>query len=147
MWPSRRRLYSVMSASRCNSPSDPHRGNPAYRKALWAVLAINAAMFAVEIGAGLAAGSASLQADALDFLGDAANYGISLFVVGMASAIGLAFLGSDRIVQTLAMQWIEESVNVVGQACFLLAAVLLWRADESFHPAAAVLPSESAVDA
>jgi Co/Zn/Cd efflux system component len=41
-------------------------------------------MFVVEIGAGLAAGSASLQADALDFLGDAANYGISLFVVGMA---------------------------------------------------------------
>ena len=31
-----------------------------------------------------AAGSASLQADALDFLGDAANYVISLFVVGMA---------------------------------------------------------------
>jgi Co/Zn/Cd efflux system component len=41
-------------------------------------------MFAVEIGAGLAAGSASLQADALDFLGDAANYCVSLFVVGMA---------------------------------------------------------------
>jgi Co/Zn/Cd efflux system component len=34
--------------------------------------------------AGLAAGSASLQADALDFLGDAANYAVSLFVVGMA---------------------------------------------------------------
>jgi Co/Zn/Cd efflux system component len=47
------------------------------------VLAINAAMFAVEIGAGFLAGSASLQADALDFLGDAANYAISLFVVGM----------------------------------------------------------------
>jgi Co/Zn/Cd efflux system component len=41
-------------------------------------------MFAVEVIAGLAAGSASLQADALDFLGDAGNYGISLFVVGMA---------------------------------------------------------------
>jgi Co/Zn/Cd efflux system component len=47
-------------------------------------LAINAAMFAFEIGAGIVAGSASLQADALDFLGDAANYAISLFVVGMA---------------------------------------------------------------
>src|SRR5215471_10602804 len=63
---------------------DPHRGNPIYRRVLWATLAINAAMFLVEIGAGVAAGSASLQADALDFLGDAANYGISLFVVGMA---------------------------------------------------------------
>jgi hypothetical protein len=48
------------------------------------VLAINAAMFFVEIGAGVLSGSASLQADALDFLGDAANYGISLLVVGMA---------------------------------------------------------------
>lgn len=45
---------------------------------------INSGMFAVEVIAGLAAGSASLQADALDFLGDAGNYGISLFVVGMA---------------------------------------------------------------
>jgi len=56
----------------------------AFRRVLWCVLAINAGMFAIEIGAGLAAGSASLQADALDFLGDAANYAISLFVVGMA---------------------------------------------------------------
>jgi len=64
--------------------TDPHRGDAGYRRALWAVLAINALMFLVETGAGLAAGSASLQADALDFLGDAANYAISLFVVGMA---------------------------------------------------------------
>jgi Co/Zn/Cd efflux system component len=48
------------------------------------VLAINAVTFAVEVSAGLAAGSASLQADALDFLGDAGNYAISLFAVGMA---------------------------------------------------------------
>jgi len=54
------------------------------RRVLWAVLAINLAMFLVEVGAGLAAGSASLQADALDFLGDAANYAISLLVIGMA---------------------------------------------------------------
>jgi Co/Zn/Cd efflux system component len=66
----------------CKAP-DPHRGNSAYRRVLWLVLAINAVMFLVEIGAGLAAGSASLQADALDFLGDASNYAISLLVVGM----------------------------------------------------------------
>jgi Co/Zn/Cd efflux system component len=54
-----------------------------YHRVLWAVLGINAAMFLVEVGAGLMAGSASLQADALDFLGDAANYGISLLVIGM----------------------------------------------------------------
>ena len=35
--------------------SDPHRGNAAYRRVLWAVLAINAVTFAVEVGAGLAA--------------------------------------------------------------------------------------------
>lgn len=58
--------------------------NIAYRRVLWAVLTINAAMFAVEIIAGLAAGSASLQADSLDFLGDTANYAISLLLVGMA---------------------------------------------------------------
>jgi Co/Zn/Cd efflux system component len=72
-----------MSATCCHDchNDDPHRGNPAY---LWIVLAINAVMFAVEIAAGLAAGSASLQADALDFLGDAGNCAISLLVVGMA---------------------------------------------------------------
>jgi Co/Zn/Cd efflux system component len=73
-----------MSASCCNQPVDIHRGNQGYRRVLWAVLAINAVMFAVEVAAGMAAGSASLQADALDFLGDAGNYAISLFVVGMA---------------------------------------------------------------
>lgn len=59
---------------------------PAWRRVLWIALAINAAMFVVETAAGLAAGSAALQADALDFLGDAANYGISLGVAGMALA-------------------------------------------------------------
>jgi Co/Zn/Cd efflux system component len=73
-----------MSASCCCTPApDPHRGNAAYRRVLWIVLVINAVMFVVEIGAGLAAGSASLQADALDFLGDAGNYVISLAVLGM----------------------------------------------------------------
>ncbi len=67
----------------CHSP-DPHRRNTAYRHVLWVVLCINAMMFLIEIGAGVVAGSASLQADALDFFGDAANYAISLFVVGMA---------------------------------------------------------------
>jgi Co/Zn/Cd efflux system component len=74
----------ILGASCCNQATDIHRGDKGYRRVLWVVLAINAAMFAVEVGAGLAAGSASLQADALDFLGDAGNYAISLFVAGMA---------------------------------------------------------------
>jgi hypothetical protein len=43
-----------MSASCCDHTSDPHRGNESYRRVLWAVLAINAAMFAIEVVAGLA---------------------------------------------------------------------------------------------
>lgn len=55
----------------------------AYRRALWAVIAINGAMFLVEMAAGILAGSQALKADALDFLGDTATYSISLFVIGM----------------------------------------------------------------
>src|SRR3954454_17917260 len=73
-----------MSASCCNHTPEDQLRDSRYRRVLWAVLVINAAMFLVEIVAGLASLSASLQADALDFLADAANYGISLFVVGMA---------------------------------------------------------------
>lgn len=53
-----------------------------YRRRLWLVIAINAAMFGVEMGAGAMAGSRALQADALDFLGDSATYAISLAVIG-----------------------------------------------------------------
>ena len=55
-----------------------------YRRVLWLALVLNAAMFVVEIGAGAAAQSVALWADALDFLGDAATYGITLVVLGMA---------------------------------------------------------------
>jgi Co/Zn/Cd efflux system component len=57
-----------------------------YRRVLWAALAINATMFVVELVGGLRAGSVSLLADAVDFFGDAANYGLSLLVLGMALA-------------------------------------------------------------
>ncbi len=55
-----------------------------FRRALWVVIAINAGMFIVEMAAGSLAGSQALKADALDFLGDALTYGISLFVLGMS---------------------------------------------------------------
>jgi Co/Zn/Cd efflux system component len=58
--------------------------SPKWRRALWIALLINAGFFVTEIVAGAAAGSAALQADALDFFGDAANYAISLGVAGMA---------------------------------------------------------------
>lgn len=66
----------------CPAPSPST--SPAYRRVLWIALAVNAAMFLVEVVAGVAAESVSLQADALDFFGDAANYGLSLAVLTMA---------------------------------------------------------------
>lgn len=64
----------------CAPPAgDIHDG--AFRRVLWTVLVLNAAMFVIEGGAGLGARSVSLQADALDFLGDSASYAISLFVL------------------------------------------------------------------
>ncbi|WP_414901369.1 cation transporter [Sphingomonas flavalba] len=72
-----------MSAHCCSSAPDPSN-SPRWRRALWIALAVNGAMFVAEMAAGLAAGSMALRADALDFLGDSANYAISLMVVGMA---------------------------------------------------------------
>ncbi|MDP3250890.1 MAG: cation diffusion facilitator family transporter [Hydrogenophaga sp.] len=59
---------------------------PRYRKILWIALIVNAAMFLVEIGAGVQAGSLSLLADAVDFAGDALNYAVSLAVLASALA-------------------------------------------------------------
>ena len=55
-----------------------------YRKVLWIALAINLAMFFVEVVGGYSANSVSLMADAIDFFGDAANYAISLAVLSMS---------------------------------------------------------------
>lgn len=66
----------------CSSDKPPV--NSKYRRILWIALVVNAAMFGVELIAGWAAGSVSLLADAVDFFGDAANYGVSLFVLALA---------------------------------------------------------------
>jgi Co/Zn/Cd efflux system component len=60
--------------------------SPAYRRVLTLVIAINATMFVVEVFSGYLAASKALQADALDFLGDAATYGLSLYVIGKPAA-------------------------------------------------------------
>ena len=70
-----------MSAS-CGHSTTFDGTSLAYRRALWAVIALNAGMFAVEISAGALAGSQALKADALDFLADAVTYGLSLWVIG-----------------------------------------------------------------
>jgi len=67
-------------------PSDVARrdsADPIFRRVLWIALLANLAMFFVEIVASQIGDSMSLQADALDFFGDSANYAISLFVAGM----------------------------------------------------------------
>jgi Co/Zn/Cd efflux system component len=69
----------------CCAPP-PTLNSPHWRRALWIAFAVNAGFFLGEMAAGLAAGSAALQADALDFFGDAANYAISLGVAGLALA-------------------------------------------------------------
>lgn len=104
---------------------DPERANPSYRRALWIVLAINAGMFLVEIGAGLAAGSASLQADALDFLGDAANYGISLLVAGMA-------------LRYRAMAAFAKGVSMGAFGLWVIATVV-WHAVQGTLPSAVMM--------
>ena len=58
-----------------------------YKRRLWLVIAINALMFVVEMGAGRVAQSQALQADALDFLGDALTYGLSLAVIGSSITV------------------------------------------------------------
>jgi len=64
--------------------AQPLNNGPKWRRALWIALGVNAGFFLAELIGGVAAGSAALQADALDFFGDAANYAISLGVAGMA---------------------------------------------------------------
>jgi cation diffusion facilitator family transporter len=55
--------------------------DPRQRRVLIAVLVINAVMFVTEFTAGVVAGSTALMADAVDMLGDAFVYGLSLFAL------------------------------------------------------------------
>jgi Co/Zn/Cd efflux system component len=72
----------------CNTETAAFDGMSAdYKRRLWAVIAINAVMFAVEMGAGHWAGSQALKADALDFFGDALTYGVSLAVIGSSLSV------------------------------------------------------------
>ena len=72
-----------MTAQCSHDHGDPERAarDMDYRNILWIVFAINAVMFGIEIVAGALAGSVALQADALDFFADAANYLVALYVL------------------------------------------------------------------
>jgi Co/Zn/Cd efflux system component len=117
----------------------------AYKRALWAVIAINATMFLVEMGAGVLSGSQALKADALDFLGDTATYSISLFVIGMPlvwrsraallkglslGAMGLWVLGStahELIVLGLPRAEVMGAIGFLALAANLTSVLLLLR--------------------
>lgn len=73
--------------------------SPRYRKALWVALAINSLMFLIEIIGSQHSGSVSLLADAVDFAGDAANYGLSLAVLSH----GLLWRSRAALVKGLSM--------------------------------------------
>jgi Co/Zn/Cd efflux system component len=129
----------------CASSNTGTTSDPRWRKALWVVLGINAPMFAAEIVAGIAGGSHALQADALDFFSDSANYAISLGVAGMAIAwrsraallkgATLATLGLYVLGAALSAAWrgsapIAPVMGLVGTVALLAngaVAVMLYR--------------------
>lgn len=128
----------------CAAPTD-RDDDRAWRRVLWIALAINAGMFGVEVVAGMAAHSASLKADALDFLGDAANYAISLGVAGMALRWRTRAALAKGVSLLLLALWVlgytvwmaasgtlpgAETMGVVGVAALIanmVCAALLWR--------------------
>jgi len=128
----------------CAGALDPAR-DPRVRTVLLFCLWANAAMFAVEVLAGAAAGSASLLADALDFAGDAASYGLSLWALAQSarwSARVALFKGQVMLVYALGVilrsAWIHLSgavpepatMGVVGLIALLVnlvCALLLFR--------------------
>jgi cation diffusion facilitator family transporter len=86
---------------------------PAYRRVLWIALVVNALMFLLEVGAGVRSGSLSLLADAIDFFGDAVNYGLSLAVLAM----GAAARAKAALFKALTM--LLFGVGVLGRAIWM----------------------------
>lgn len=75
-----------MSAHCCGNGLDVkiNEVNKNFKWALWIALILNFSMFLLENVQGLLSHSLSLRADAIDFLGDSANYFITLFVLSSA---------------------------------------------------------------
>ncbi|HWA39223.1 MAG TPA: cation transporter [Burkholderiales bacterium] len=86
-----------MSDHCCNVPEAPK--GLSYRRVLWVALVANLAMFFVELAASAFSGSSALAADAADFLGDAANYALSLGAI----ALGGVWVSRVALVKGIAM--------------------------------------------
>jgi Co/Zn/Cd efflux system component len=110
-----------LSCCDCETPI-PALPDPRYRRVLWVALVANALMFGVELVASFGAGSVSLLADAVDFLGDAGNYAVALFVLGLAplwrsrTALWKGWLMLGYGVFVLAKSAWQWSADVVPQA-------------------------------
>jgi len=98
-----------MSAGCCGHNATFEGLSADYKRRLWLVIVINAAMFFVEMGAGALAGSQALQADALDFLADSATYGISLAVIGASVPVRAWAAFAKGISLTLMGLWVFGS--------------------------------------
>src|SRR4029450_5186919 len=134
-----------MSASCCHNQDHPPARDDGFRRVLWIALAINAGMFLVEGISGLLGASVSLQADALDFLGDAANYGLGLAVLGLTlthrataalikgvsmGLFGLWVIGAavyNMVSHTVPSPAVMGFVGFLALAANLGVAVLLYR--------------------
>lgn len=90
-----------------------------YRRVLAIALVVNLAMFGVELVGGIGANSASLLADAVDFLGDAGNYALSLFVLGL----GPVWRSRTALLKGMTMG--AYGVFVLGKAAWSLSAGLV----------------------
>ena len=99
-----------MSDDCCGSKDLTHI-TPAYRRALWIVVLLNAGYGIIEMVGGFIAGSQALKADALDFLGDGSITFIGLLAItwgslwrsraALAQGIFLAALGLGVLATTL----------------------------------------------
>ena len=70
-------------------------------RVLWILLAVNALMFLIELGAGWWAKSAGLISDAADMFADAAVYGVALYAVGRDARHKLAAARLSGVLQLL----------------------------------------------
>jgi cation diffusion facilitator family transporter len=128
----------------CNE-SGQSSGSAEYRKVLWICLIANAVMFVAQMIASYAAHSVSLLANSADFFSDAANYGISLYVLNLSlrqkakaslfKGVSLGLVGLWVAFETLhhALQpelpkpFIMAVISVVALAVNVGCAVLLYK--------------------
>ena len=110
-------------------------GNDVERRTLWWLLAINGAMFVVELTTGWLAQSMGLIADSLDMLADATVYGVALSAVGSTNRrkthaaltsgllqVGLAIGAAVEVIRRAVAGSEPVSALMIGVSLVALAA-------------------------